>query len=288
MPGSARLTRPSWSSIALTIVPGHPAAHFNRGIALFNLGRYGDAVEAHDSALEARPIMPVRWLNRGRALAALKRFDDAIASYGKASAMRKDDADVDFKESLALLSLGDYRRGFEKYEWRWRRSEMPRAERPRPPAVARRISADAQDRAVPCRAGSRRHHPVARYVPLLAETGARIVLEVQPELPPLMSRLEGAAAIIARGEPPQQFDVHCPFGSLPLAFKTEPPTVAAEIPYLAADDVHLAKWSPRLGGLERPRIAIAWSGESEPSQRPQPLDGVRQPCACCRPFQRGS
>ena len=69
--------------------------------------------------------MPARWLNRGRALAALNRYDEAIASYGKATALRKDHADAHFNEALALLTLGDYRRGFEKYEWRWRRSGMP-------------------------------------------------------------------------------------------------------------------------------------------------------------------
>ena len=72
----------------------------------------------------------------------------------------------------------------------------------------------------------------ARYVPMLAATGAKVVLEVQPELTALMARLDGAATVIARGITPPAFDVHCPLGSLPLAFKTEPDTVPADIPYL--------------------------------------------------------
>src|SRR5260370_29502263 len=75
-----------------------------------------------------------------------------------------------------------------------------------------------------------------------------------------MQRLEGARTVVARGAPPPPFDVHCPLGSLPLAFKTEPATVPADIPYLSADDAHLAKWSARIGALERPRIALAWAG----------------------------
>ncbi len=65
---------------------------------------------------------------------------------------------------------------------------------------------------------------------------------------------------VATAPPP--FDVHCPLGSLPLAFKTEPDTVPAQVPYLTADEDHLAKWSARIGTLERPRIAIAWSGNA--------------------------
>jgi tetratricopeptide (TPR) repeat protein len=246
---------------ALTLLPDHPAAHFNRGVALYDLGRYADAVAAHDSALAAVPNHAGALLNRGRALAALNRFDDAIASYGKAHALRKDDADVHFMESLALLTLGDYRRGFEKYEWRWRRSGMPEQKsRARPlwlgdyPLARKTVLLHAEQ-------GFGDTIQFARYVPLLAANGAKVVLEVQSELTTLMARLEGAATVIARGTaPPQQFDVHCPLGSLPLAFKTEPATVPADIPYLSADDAHLAKWSARIGALERPRIAIAWAG----------------------------
>jgi hypothetical protein len=47
---------------------------------------------------------------------------------------------------------------------------------------------------------------------------------------------------------------------LALALQTEPGTVPAPIPYLAADGARMAKWSPRIETLPRPRIAIAWSG----------------------------
>jgi tetratricopeptide (TPR) repeat protein len=245
---------------ALTLVPGHPAAHFNRGVALYDLGRYADAVAAHDNALAVAPDHSGALLNRGRALAALNRFDDAIASYGNAHALRKDDADAHFMESLALLTLGDYRRGFDKYEWRWRRSGMAEQKsRGRPlwlgdyPLSRKTVLLHAEQ-------GLGDTIQFARYVPLLAANGAKVVLEVQPELTALMARLEGAATVIARGAAPPPFDVHCPLGSLPLAFKTEPATVPADIPYLSADDAHLAKWSARIGALARPRIAIAWAG----------------------------
>ena len=247
---------------ALSIVPGHPVAHYNRGIALYDLGRYAAAAAAHDSALAVAPEHAGAWLNRGRALAALNRLDDAITSYGKATAIRKDDADAQFMESLALLTLGDYRRGFAKYEARWRRNGMPaQKSRGRPlwlgdyPLARKTVLLHAEQ-------GLGDTIQFARYVPLLAATGAKIVLEVQAELTALMARLEGAATVIARGEAPPPFDLHCPLGSLPLAFKTEPSTVPAHIPYLSADDAHLAKWSGRIGALERPRIAMTWSGNA--------------------------
>jgi tetratricopeptide (TPR) repeat protein len=247
---------------ALSIAPGHSAAHYNRGLALHDLGRYAAAVDALERVLASVPEHAGAWLGRGRALAALNRLDEAIASYGKASAIRKDDPDVHFSEAMALLALGDYRRGFEKYEVRWRRTGMPaQKSRGRPlwlgeyPLARKTVLLHAEQ-------GFGDTIQFARYVPLLAATGAKVVLEVQSELTALMTRLDGGARIIARGDTPPPFDVHCPLGSLPLALRTEPDTVPAEIPYLSADEASLTKWSARLGALARPRIAIAWSGNS--------------------------
>ena len=245
---------------AVALMPGHPAAHFNRGLALFELGRYADAVAAYDRALAAAPEHAGAFLNRGRALAALNRYDEALPNYDRAIALRKDDADAHFMKAMALLTRGDYRRGFQDYEWRWRRSGMPAPKsRGRPlwlgeyPLHRKTILLHAEQ-------GLGDTIQFARYVPRLAAAGAKVVLEVQPELVATLARLDGAAAVIARGDAPPPYDVHCPLGSLPLALKTELATVPADIPYLSADESHLAKWSERLGSLPRPRVAIAWSG----------------------------
>ena len=74
-----------------------------------------------------------------------------------------------------------------------------------------------------------------RYAREVAALGARVVLEVQPPLKELLSRLEGVAAIVERGAPLPAFDYHCPLMSLPLAFKTELGSVPAIIPYIRSD-----------------------------------------------------
>jgi len=97
-------------------------------------------------------------------------------------------------------------------------------------------------------------------VPLLAASGAQIVLEVQGELTALLRRLDGGATVLGRGEALPPFDLHCPLGSLPKALRTEPHNVPAPIPYLSADAASVAKWSARLCALPRPRVALAWAG----------------------------
>ena len=245
---------------ALSLSPNHPAAHFNRGVALLQLGRYADAVAANDRAIAAAPDHLGAWLNRGRALSQLRHFNQAIASYGEVLARRKDDANAHFNLALALLTVGQYRRGFEEYEWRWRRTGMPPQENRGKPLWLGGYPLHGKTVLLRAEQGLGDTIQFARYVALLAAGGATVVLEVQPELKSLMSRLSGAARVLARSEVPPPFDVHCPLGSLPLAIKTEIETVPAPIPYLTAEALRVAQWSARIEKLPQPRIAIAWSG----------------------------
>jgi tetratricopeptide (TPR) repeat protein len=244
--------------------PVNPAAHYNRGLSLFNLGRYAEAVTAYDRALSLAPDHVKALNNRGFALQALNRHNEALASYSKALELRKDFADAHFNQAISLLTIGDFRRGFEKYEWRWRRTGMPAQRRSygralwlgEYPLRGRTILLHAEQ-------GLGDTIQFARYITLLARGGARVALEVQPQLKALLGQIEGVAAVVGRGEPLPAFDVHCPLGSLPLAFKTEPATIPSMGSYLAADDTHLGKWRPRLEALGRPRAAVAWSGNPE-------------------------
>jgi tetratricopeptide (TPR) repeat protein len=245
---------------ALAIAPGDPEILYNRGVALMKLGRYAEAAAACDQALAKRPDHRSAWLNRGRALAQLNRYQEAIASYDAILQRDKDNADAHLNRALARLTLGDYPGGFADYEWRWRRTGMPpQKPRGRPlwlgeyPLAHKTILLHAEQ-------GLGDTIQFARYVPLLAAAGARVVLEVQAELKPLMASLGSVITLIARGETPPAFDVHCPLGSLPLATNTTPASVPAQIPYLKADPDAVAAWSLRLEALPRPRIALAWSG----------------------------
>jgi len=248
---------------ALALMPGHPAALYNRGNALAALGRYDEALAAFDRALAAAPGHGNAWNNRGRALQALGRHAEAVASFDKAIELHKDNADAHFNRALSLLTLGDLARGFEQYEWRWQRSGMRDTRRGygKPlwlgeyPLARKTILLHAEQ-------GLGDTIQFARYAPRLARAGATVVLEVQPELKNLLAGVEGVASCHARGDQLPAYDVHCPLGSLPLAFKTEPASIPADIPYLRADQGRLAQWRARIDDLPGKRITIAWAGNA--------------------------
>jgi tetratricopeptide (TPR) repeat protein len=259
---------------ALAVAPGHAGALYNRGNALLELGRYAEALEAFDGALAALPNHVSALNNRGRALQALNRHKEAVESFDKAIALQKDYADAHSNCALSLLTLGDFTRGFAEYEWRWRRTGMSDTRRNYrgalwlgefPPAH-KTILLHAEQ-------GLGDTIQFARYVPILARAGAKVVLEVPAALKDLFADLPGIASVHARGEPLPAYDLHCPLGSLPLALKTEAATIPADIPYLKANEARIAKWRPALDNLPGKRVALVWAGNpAQANDRNRSLD----------------
>ena len=101
-----------------------------------------------------------------------------------------------------------------------------------------------------------------RYVPLLAERGARIVLECLPELKSLFSNLEGVEHVVTKGEPAPPVDVSIPLMSLARVFGTTLASIPAQVPYLRA---------PRMPLSRRPgtvlQVGLVWAGKPKPAGR---------------------
>ena len=99
-----------------------------------------------------------------------------------------------------------------------------------------------------------------RYVSLVAQRAARVIVEVERPLHGLMCTLPGATQIVSRGDSLPDFDMHCPLFSLPLAFGTRLETIPSRVPYLTPSEAHLEKWKRRLQTSDSVRIGISWAG----------------------------
>ena len=246
----------------LAVAPMQAEAHYNRGNALRALDRHADAVAAYDRALALRPDYGNALLNRALARQSLGQAKEALADLDQVLARDKASADAQHNRALLQLTLGDFR-GFAGYEYRWQRTGMPAKRRSfgKPlwlgeyPLARKTILLHAEQ-------GLGDTIQFARYAPLLARAGATVMLEAPAELTSLLARIDGVARVVPAGEPLPPFDVHCPVGSLPLALRTDPATIPAEIPYLTADPSRVESWRARLQSLPAPRVALAWSGRA--------------------------
>lgn len=248
---------------ALTLMPNHPNVLYNRGNALLALNRPVEALADFDRALAAMPEHPRAWNNRGRALQQLNRYAEAVQCFDRTLALSKGDADAQSNRALSLLTLGELREGFKAYEARWKRTGMADTRRGyNKPLWLGEFPLGNKTILLTAEQGLGDTIQFARYAPVLARNGAKVVLEVQPELKSLLNSIDGVAACVARGEPLPPYDLHIPLGSLPLALKTDATNIPADIPYLQADPARIEKWKDKLGALRGKRVAFAWAGQA--------------------------
>jgi tetratricopeptide (TPR) repeat protein len=258
---------------AIAARPGYADALNNMGIALQGLGRYEEAVASYKQALALKPDNADAYNNLGLALRSLNRHEEALACFELAQAIKPDHVDAQLGEGLVRLALGDYAGGWKKYAWRHLTANFSGGKkRPAQPLWLGNWDISGKTILVHGEQGLGDTIMFARYVPLVAQRGAKVVLAVQRPLAAVMATLPGASVVRGQGEPVPPFDGFCPLPTLPLAFRTSVETIPAAVPYLAAPADRLAKWQPVLGAFPRPRIGLMWSGAVSPIfQRSIPL-----------------
>lgn len=248
---------------ALALDPRHVEVLCNRGAALRGLGRHEEALADYDAALAIAPTHGAAHNNRGVALAALNLHEDARAAYDRALAIDPRDERARFNRALALLVRGNLPAGFADFESRWTGSDTQAGPRPmHAPQWTGRESLSGKTMLLHAEQGLGDSIQFARYVPLVAERGAAVIVEAHAGLGPLLHGLRGVTRVVARGEALPQHDLHCPLMSLALAFGTTLDTIPNAVPYLDAPQEHLERWRARLGARGRPRVGLAWSGST--------------------------
>lgn len=254
---------------ALAADPASAEALNNLGSALHRAGRLAAAEETLRRAVGLRPGHAGQLANLGLVVKDQGRFAEAMALYERALAAEPDHATARANRATLLLQQGRFEEGWAEYEWRWRAPGF--TSRPRhfgPPAwdggdpAGRTLLLYAEQ-------GLGSAIQFVRYAALIADRGARVIVECQPPLARLFrASLAGAGGpvshVVARGEPLPSFDAHAPLMSLPLRCGTTLATVPASVPYLHADPAAVAAWRERLtaadGGAGGLRIGLAWAG----------------------------
>jgi tetratricopeptide (TPR) repeat protein len=248
----------------LAIAPDHVGALVNRGNALLRLNQPVKAMASYDAGLASLPGHPQILTNRGHALRRLDRPVEALVDFRAALAAAPEFAEAHFEAAMAQLSMGDFDAGWKEYEWRWKTGAFARhPPPPKAPPWLGEVPISGKTVLLHAEQGFGDTIQFIRYAPLLAGQGAKVICEVQPELQPLLSENITLKDItfMAAGESRPAFDLHCPLLSLPLAFGTQPGTIPAAVPYLAASAERQAYWRDRLPP-GRLRAGFVWSGQS--------------------------
>jgi tetratricopeptide (TPR) repeat protein len=240
---------------ALGVRPAMAPALVNRANVLRDLARLPEALAGYDRAVALDPAYPEAHHHRAVLLMDLQRPAEAVAGFDRAIALRQPYPEAEAARAMALLLAGDFERGWPAYEHR--QLVPPPAAQGRPPWRGGEPMA-GKTVLVWAEQGLGDTIQFSRYAPLLAAQGARVVLQVQPPLPPLLKRLEGVD-VIGTDQTPPPFDRHVPLMSLPLAFGTRLESIPLPAA-LAPEPAKVEAWSQRLGPTARKRIGLVWSG----------------------------
>jgi tetratricopeptide (TPR) repeat protein len=254
-----------WLCRAMTHNAKHAEAVNMLGILLHTEGSFEEAIEAFKQAeaLGSRAATS----NRGNSLLDMGRDGEALRAHETAVERDPNAAGAAYNLALTRLRLGDWERGWPGYEARWHFREVHRNPRvfPQPrwlgePLDGRRILLHAEQ-------GLGDTIQFCRYAALVAARGGMPILQVQAPVERLMRSLtlvrSGQAEVAVLGKRPPAFDVECPVMSLPAAFRTTVETVPWPGAYLAADPLLVAEKRQRYPttGLGL-RVGLSWAGNA--------------------------
>lgn len=248
---------------SLEIEQNHLDALVCRGNALLELNRHEEALACYNRALELSPNRPTVLVNRGIVLQQLNRFDEALRSYSMAVDSKPEFTEAIMGQSHCRLAMGDYKLGWQLYEWRWKTEHLKRlALKTSAPLWPGRESISGKTILIWAEQGFGDTIQFVRYLPLVAKLPCRVILRVPDALKSLMETLtlDKSIELAVEQEPLPPHDYHCPLMSLPLAFGTTIETVPATVPYLCADPIKAALWRGRLEPCRKRKIGIAWAG----------------------------
>jgi tetratricopeptide (TPR) repeat protein len=284
----------------LELAPGWPEALYNLGNLLVEGRAFGPAAAAYRQALAGRPEWAWAWDGLGSALRLSGDLPGALEAHQKAVDLMPEDADLQHNLAVALqrlgregealaalreprtpeshvarglllLKRGDLAAGWEGFEWRekpprWRTQPVWRGE----PLEGKTLLLSAEQ-------GSGAQIQFLRFIPMLAQRGARILLETTPNLARLAATCPGVERVVALNDPCSEADFQIPLLSVARVLGTTLETIPAGPPYLAAPreprpdlDAAFAPYQEDL------KVGIAWNGNprhpSNPDRSCSPAD----------------
>lgn len=235
----------------------------NRGVLLLGLGQSQAALDSFDRAIAIRPEYADAFNNRGNALRDLSRHAAATISFEKAIDLQPNEASGHWNLALCDLQTGNFERGWEKYEWRWKLASGGPIQRHLSQALwLGKESLQGKTILLHADQGFGDTLQFCRYAQMVSSMGARVILQAQQGLLGVLASLAGVAQLVANGAELPAFDFHCPLSSLPLAFRTRLNNIPVPGAYLHASAASVSRWQTMLGPALRPRVGLVWSGRA--------------------------
>jgi Flp pilus assembly protein TadD len=233
-------------------------------VVLMSLGRQDESFEMCKRVVMLNPNHSNGHSNLAICLINRGMVNESLAHFNRAIELDPNNACAHDGLGLTLLMCGELQLGWREQEWRWRKHDFPPTRYPNAPHW-RGEDLKGKTLILYIEQGYGDIFNFCRYVPLLAERGARVYLEEVSELGGLLRRsLPGLAGTFPPNQPPA-YDYACPLMSAPMLYGTTLQTIPsnpASPQYLFPDPALVEQWAGFFRTDPNVKVGIAWAGRA--------------------------
>lgn len=241
--------------------------HGNLGMVYDALGKEEESARCYIKAIEinnkykkahlAHYNLGIFFRNKGEIEKALEHFNKAIE-------LNEDFPDAHWNRSLILLLIGNLIEGWKDYEYRFKK-QNPSDSRIFKKPKWDGSSLNGKKILIISEQGYGDNIQFIRYIPLVKERGAYIILECRKELEGLLREFPGIDEIIIKEKnsvPNIDFDYYIHVMSLPAIFNTSISNIPNKVPYIKADHKLVEKFRMIMNKGDF-KIGISWAGNPD-------------------------
>lgn len=224
--------------------------------------QWSAALHLYQRASRLEPDNYLAWLCSGGCQIFLNRPELAAGQFRKAIRLRPDEPDAHINLGLVLLSSNDLSEGWKEFSWRCHaiRQQLPPI--PLLPLITPGQTLNGQTVLIHTEQGYGDLLQFARYLPLLAETGLRIIISTPPAMLRLIAKLCGVFQAILHGELLPDADYQLPLLSVPERLSLLVQNIPVPGAYLAPDSDLTMAWQQRLSPDNRLKVGVVWRGNN--------------------------
>jgi tetratricopeptide (TPR) repeat protein len=272
---------------AIALKPDFAEVYNHLAIFLIEVNRFDEAIQRYLQTIELNPKHANAMGNLAYLLADLRRYEESLRYYNQSILLAPDVPETYFLKAELLLSMGRYLEGWMLYEWRWKsKFRQSTTFLPDVPVWTGVEKLRGKSIVIWPEAGFGDYLMLSRYLPLLEQKGAKLVLWTAQPLVACLQDSFPKAVVVPKNEAPPATDFQCPIMSLPGAFQTEIGTIPSHFPYLKTSPLKVEEWGKRLGPRRALRVGLVWSGKVGREIDRSPLRTRSMPLADLEPLFR--
>jgi len=240
--------------------PDQPTATHMLGVVAHQSGKNELAVRLISRSLKKLPNLPEAHNNKGLALRELGRLEDAGASFRTALDLKHDFAEAHYNLGMLQLLTGNFLDGWENYAWRWKMPQHFHSKTYDKRPVWDGSPIGGKTILIYPEQGLGDTIQFVRYVQLLSELGARVILETPEQLLGLFKHIGNTVKLVGPGERAPSFDYHVSLLDIPRLVNTSLDNIPSYSSYLKSQPDIVKKIENCLHFPDQFRLGIVWAG----------------------------